>query len=1153
MHSQTSNTVNQFDEFNQPKVNLLNSRKFAPLFWTQFFAAFNDNFVKNILVLLILATITTKEQQGLLVSLSGAIFMLPFLLLSATGGQLADRFDKAYLAKILKLAEIGLAVFAAIAWLYSSITLLLIALFFFGVGSALFGPIKYAVLPEQIIKSSLPAANAYIEAATFVAILGGTVGAAVMFSWAGSGWLVAILMVIFAVCAWFGSTLMPYHGPAKQDLVINRNFLRATWDLVSEVVHERNLFIVALMVSWFWFLGAILLSIVPLITDMLGKYHAALAFFLTIFAVAVAVGSSIAAWLSAGRIVLLQAVIGTFIFGITAFDFAFAIKSLPQVAHITTLGEFLVLDGITRLSIDIALMAMAGSFLVVPGFAAMQAWAHPEKRARVIAANNVLNAAAMVIGGALLAVFLQIEGLPLYAVVIIFLAVPSIIVAIIMLRFLPTNPFRDFISILFRACFRLEVKGFENLSKAGATPVLALNHVSFLDGLLAAALTENQTMNPPVFAINADIAQKWWIKPFLRYMNAYLLDPTKPMAVRGLISAVKKGAPLVIFPEGRITVTGSLMKVYDGAAMIADKTGCQIVPIKIDGLERTPFSRLNDIQISKVMFPKVTVTITEPVNLELDSNLKARARRVQAGYKLYNIMSDLVFKTANKSGSIFTEVINAAQLHGMRSTAIIDPIAGSLTYGKMLIAVRALAVKLANKLVNQTNVGVLLPNSNAVALSFFALQSAGKIPAMLNFSAGFSALKSTIITAQLKSIITSRAFIEKAHLSEILNKLVSELNLQIIYLEDLKQSITFKDKLLAIYKRKQALVNIDNSNNPAAILFTSGSEGMPKGVVLTHANILANVNQAAARVDFNKADKVFNVLPVFHSFGLTAAMVLPLVSGVPVYFYPSPLHYRIVPEAIYSSNATIIFATDTFLNGYGRNAHPYDFRSIRYCFAGAEPVKNSTKTMMFEKFGMRILEGYGVTETAPILAINTPMYNKAGTVGKFMPAIEWRLEKVAGIDVGGRLWVKGPNVMAGYLRSDNPGVIEHLAEGWHDTGDIVDIDAEGFITIIGRVKRFAKIGGEMISLTAAESLAAKCFANTLLAVVNIPDERKGEVLILVSEDKSIKRNTLLQFAKEQGVAELFVPSKIIYAQIPVLGSGKVNYPLLTEQVLQQLS
>ena len=292
----------------------------------------------------------------------------------------------------------------------------------------------------------------------------------------------------------------------------------------------------------------------------------------------------------------------------------------------------------------------------------------------------------------------------------------------------------------------------------------------------------------------------------------------------------------------------------------------------------------------------------------------------------------------------------------------------------------------------------------------------------------------------------------------------------------------------------------------AAILFTSGSEGTPKGVVLSHRNMLANAAQAAARIDFGRQDKVFNVLPVFHSFGLTVGLVLPLVSGVRIYLYPSPLHYRIVPELIYGVNATILFGTDTFLNGYARSAHAYDFRSLRYILAGAEPVKESTRRVYLEKFGLRILEGYGVTETAPALALNTPMFNKFGTVGRILPGMQARLEKVEGVDEGGRLFVRGPNVMLGYLRTENPGVLEPPHDGWHDTGDIVTIDAQGFVTIKGRAKRFAKIAGEMISFAAVEALAGELWPDALSAVASVPDARKGERLILVTQQKNATRS-----------------------------------------------
>jgi acyl-[acyl-carrier-protein]-phospholipid O-acyltransferase/long-chain-fatty-acid--[acyl-carrier-protein] ligase len=283
------------------------------------------------------------------------------------------------------------------------------------------------------------------------------------------------------------------------------------------------------------------------------------------------------------------------------------------------------------------------------------------------------------------------------------------------------------------------------------------------------------------------------------------------------------------------------------------------------------------------------------------------------------------------------------------------------------------------------------------------------------------------------------------------------------------------------------------------------------------------------------------VLPVFHSFGLTIGLILPLVSGVRVYLYPTPLHYRIVPELVYGTNATIFFGTDTFLSGYARSAHPYDFRSLRYIMAGAEPVKEPTRKVYLEKFGQRILEGYGVTETAPALALNTPMFNKFGTVGRALPGMELRLDKVEGVDEGGRLFVKGPNVMLGYLRVENPGVLEPPPEGWHDTGDIVTIDAQGFIAIKGRAKRFAKVGGEMISFAAVEALASELWPDALSAVAAVPDARKGERLVLMTQQKNATRSEFMAFARSRGAQELMVPTEFITMEkLPLLGSGKID-------------
>jgi acyl-[acyl-carrier-protein]-phospholipid O-acyltransferase/long-chain-fatty-acid--[acyl-carrier-protein] ligase len=320
--------------------------------------------------------------------------------------------------------------------------------------------------------------------------------------------------------------------------------------------------------------------------------------------------------------------------------------------------------------------------------------------------------------------------------------------------------------------------------------------------------------------------------------------------------------------------------------------------------------------------------------------------------------------------------------------------------------------------------------------------------------------------------------------------------------------------------------------------------------VLSHRNILSNTYQLAAVVDFNPSDIEFKAMPVFHSFGLTACMLLPILSGIRTFLYPSPLHYRIVPELIYDTNATIMFGTDTFLTGYARMAHPYDFYSVRYVFAGAERVKDETRTVWGEKFGLRILEGYGATETSPVLATNTPMHYRAGTVGRFLPGISYKLEAVDGIERGGRLLVSGPNVMLGYLRNENPGRIEPVEGGWYDTGDIVEVDEMGFVTIVGRAKRFAKVAGEMVSLAMVENLAAATWPDHQHAAVTIEDERKGEQVVLVTDNPAADRDALLRKAKEMGIGEIMVPRTIMIADaIPVLGTGKLDYVAIRELAL----
>jgi len=640
-----------------------------------------------------------------------------------------------------------------------------------------------------------------------------------------------------------------------------------------------------------------------------------------------------------------------------------------------------------------------------------------------------------------------------------------------------------------------------------------------------------------------------WAKPFLKFMRVIPLDPANPLGARALINAVKDGNPLVIFPEGRLTVTGSLMKVYDGAGLIAEKSGAMVVPVHIDGAEATMFSRLTREQARRRWFPKFTLTVLEPIRLTVDDALKGKARRMAAGAALYQIMSDLVFRATNVDRTLFDAVVEAARTHGLSRVALEDPIAGKLSYRRLLIGTRALAGQIARIGRTGDAIGLMLPNANGAGIAFLAVISAGRAPAMINFTAGAANILAGCEAAQAKTILTSRGFIEKAKLEKLVAAL--EERVALVYLEDMRARISFADRLDA-FRRFRKPVVARKAEEMAAILFTSGSEGAPKGVALSHRNMLANAAQAAARIDFGRTDKVFNVLPMFHSFGLTVGFTLPLISGVPIYLYPSPLHYRIVPELVYGSNATILFGTDTFLAGYARPAHAYDFRSIRYVVAGAEPVKQSTRDLWMEKFGVRILEGYGVTEASPVLALNTPMFNRFGSVGRLMPGVEHRLEPVPGVEDGGRLLVRGPNVMMGYLKIDKPGVVQPPENGWHDTGDIVTIDAQGYVTIKGRAKRFAKVGGEMVSLAAIEQLAAELWPDALSAAATEIDPRKGERIVLITQRKDATRADFQAYAKAKGASDLMIPAEIMLVEhVPLLGSGKLDFAAVTKMVRER--
>ncbi len=1123
------------------QYHLFQTPRFLPLFITQFLGALNDNLFKNALVILILyrlAEVVGLDGQ-ILVTVAAGAFILPFFLFSATAGQLSDKFEKSHLIRLIKLAEILIMGLAVGGFLWGDPYLMLAVLFLMGTQSTFFGPLKYAILPDHLHENELIGGNALIEAGTFLAILIGTILGGVIILTENGRTVVSACIVVLAACGWVSSFFIPRAEPPSPSLKLNPNVLAETWNICRAAIARRDIRLTILGISWFWLVGATFLTQFPgLAKNVIGANEHVVTLFLTTFSIGIGLGSLLCNKLLDGEITAKFVPFGAL--GMTLFTLDLFLATSGQVAapgELQGIAAFLSQPTAWRILADLTAISVCGGIFIVPLYTILQWRSEAAQRSRMVAANNIVNALFMVVG-AVGATLMLVAGMSVPDIFLV-VAVVNGVVAIYVCGLLPDAIVKAALVAVLRVLYRVKIRGADNLEKAGDRVVIVVNHVSFLDGVLLAAFLPRK----PTFAIDTFIARQWWVKPFLALIDAFPVDPTNPMAMKSLIKAVREGRCCVIFPEGRITVTGALMKVYEGPGMIADKADAMLVPVRIDGAQYTPFSRLKG-KLRLRWFPRITITILEPRRFEIPKDAVGRARRQLAGLMLYDVMSEMIFETCDYRRTLFEALLDARAIHGGNQPIVEDIERKPMSYNRLVLGSFVLGRKIARMTTAKEYVGLMLPNSVGAAVTFFALQAFGRVPAMLNFSTGTRNMVSALAAAEIETIVASRRFVAMANLDGAIEILAKHAD--IVYLEDLQKELSIVDRIVGYLARLAPRLAHRRADarwdEPAVVLFTSGSEGTPKGVVLSHGNLLANRFQLATRIDFNPTDIVFNALPIFHSFGLMGGTLLPLLSGTKTFLYPSPLHYRIVPTLVYDTNATIMFGTDTFLMGYARVAHPYDFYSVRYVFAGAEKVKAETQRIWADKFGLRILEGYGATETSPVISSNTPMHFKAGTVGRFMPGMAYELEAVPGIEEGGRLAISGPNVMLGYLRAENPGVLERPEGGRYDTGDIVSIDDHGFVTIRGRAKRFAKIAGEMVSLSAVESCANAVWPEHMHAVVNIPDPRKGEQLVLVTEKSDASREPLLAYARDQGIAEIMVPKTIrIVDKIPVLGTGKLDY------------
>ncbi len=699
------------------------------------------------------------------------------------------------------------------------------------------------------------------------------------------------------------------------------------------------------------------------------------------------------------------------------------------------------------------------------------------------------------------------------------------------------RPLRDTLRYLMRWLLGVRVLG-EPSPLFGRRVVILANHPSAIDALLLGVCLPV----PPVVLFAREELRTFWLRLAARLglFEFQTWDVNDPMTVKKALRLVEQGRAVAIFPEGRVERAANVMKIYEGAALLALKSGATLVPVHIE-----------HVRSRRMSWARTSLHIHAHTHLDPAVADGPRARREAGARHLTRVMQDAAFHSHVSKG-LYDAFLDAVDREGRGTEILEDMHEEPKSYGYLLKASLALGRWISRHTEPGEAVGVLLPNLVVSVALVLGLQCRGRVAAMLNYTSGTRGIESARTTAELRTVVTSRKFVEQAGLHPLIDALQG---VKLLYLEDVRGEFGLLDKLwlmgFALWFPRLVRARV-SPHSPAAILFTSGSEGRPKGVVLSHAGIGATIRQIATVMDFTPADKVLNALPMYHTYSFTAGVWLCLTTGTKLFLYVSPLRYRAIPEIAYRRDATYLFGTSTFLGFYARNAHPGDFGTVRHVISGGEKLGEDVARVWLEKFGLRIFEGYGATECT-VISLSTPLAFRPGTVGRVLPGMEVKLEPVEGIRRGGVLHVRGPSVMLGYLQHDNPGVLQpvssDLGEGWYRTGDVVEFDAEGYLRIAGRVRRFAKIAGEMVSLDQIERVAAVASPLYAHAAVLKLESAGGETTVLFTTDPHLTRPRMVKAAKSVGAHDLAVARNIIrLEEIPLLGNGKTDYVRLMELV-----
>jgi acyl-[acyl-carrier-protein]-phospholipid O-acyltransferase / long-chain-fatty-acid--[acyl-carrier-protein] ligase len=1100
-----------------------------PFLWTQFLGAFNDNLFKIVASMLAVHAVAAS-RAGRELSIVSAIFILPFLLFSGYAGQLADVYSKRTVLVVSKSLEIGAAALGLAAFAFGHLQLTYAVLFLIALQATFFSPAKYGILPEMLPDRDLSRANGVLEMSTFVAIVLGTaVGGYLFEAWRNHLWLIGVLVVAVAAVGTASSFGIPHVAAAAPGQRIARNPWGEIWTGITTLRRDRVLWLTVLGMSYFWFLGSLLQLVVILFgTEVMALTDTWVGVLTAFAAIGIGIGSLAAGRLSGDKVELGLAPIGSIGMGVFSIALARSGHSFPLAA------------------INLTLVGFFGGLFAVPLNALLQQRSGGDEKGRLMATNNFMNMVAIMFASAALSLLSDRFRLAPDRILLVFGAL-TLLSSVYVLSVVPEFLIRFSLWLLTHTLYRIRIVGQENVPFRGPA-LLVCNHLSHVDGLLVGASVQRFIR----FLVYRPYYEHWLFHRLLKTMNAIPIGAGREAlaSIERAKQELRDGHIVCIFAEGSISRTGNMLPFKRGFERIVDGVDVPIVPVYLDRVWGSIFSFKGGRFFWKwpVRVPfRVTVAFGEP----LPSQTSAASVRLA----LQTVGCELAMERRPADESLGCQFVRTAK-HQWRSFSMADAGTGRMTFGHVLVAALLLSRWARRRFPNESKIGLLLPASVGGALANIGLSLAGKMPVNLNFTAGRQSMAAAIDRCGIRTIISSRRFLSKAAIDAPDGT---------IYLEDAikefgrgaKLGMFITAALLPAWAINRLFVERADGDGLATVIFSSGSTGIPKGVMLSHRNILANVDAIGQVYDLNADDVLVGVLPLFHSFGFTGTVWLPTVSGFGVVYHANPMDAKTIGELAAEYRATVIISTPTFCASYVRKCEADQFKRLRYAIVGAERLRESTAAAFKQKFGIDLLEGYGCTEMAPVVAVNVPDVEdgrerqrgtRAGSVGHPLPGIA---AKIVDPNTGegplfgreGLLLVKGPNRMLGYL--DEPArSAEVLRDEWYVTGDIATIDDAGFIQITDRLSRFSKIGGEMVPHMRVEEQIQTFVSDQHTAVVTgVADDVKGERLVAFYTDPAVTPHQLWERLCQTELPRLWLPKRedLRYVEtIPTLGTGKLD-------------